>query len=161
MQGENPTTAIAKILPGVDVVDMVYRRRAKEEQMALRFAFDTEIRHEFLKDLAKNGRDALLAAGMTGANLKTLEAGRVPRGFQVHHIRPLSDNGTNDYANLVLIRAHPEHEAIHRYLDPQVQHLAVGEATKVRLPAPEPGIYGAKAPADRRVALHVHARQGR
>jgi hypothetical protein len=83
----------------------------------------------------------LLECGFSLRNITTLANGRVPRGFQVHHIRPLDDGGTNDFSNLVLIRAHPAHEAVHRYLDPQIHGLECGKTRVVSLPIPEPGIH--------------------
>jgi hypothetical protein len=160
MQGRrNSENALARVLPGVPIVEMAYRRRDRHEKAALRAHFDEEGRGNFLRSLVSTQRDRLLANGLTAANLASLEQGRVPRGYQVHHIRPLDDGGTNDHDNLVLIRAHPEHEAIHRYLDPQIERLAIGESRVVRLPEPSPGLYtaGARPALDRRVILRSGA----
>lgn len=147
----------------MEVVDFVYHRRPKAEKAALRNQFDQEIRRDFLKSLAQRRVD-LAAAGFSQQQVATLARGHVPHGYQVHHIRPLDDGGTNDFSNLVLIRAHPDHEAIHRVLDPQIQSLAVGESRTVRMPMVTPGIYSPPT-ARRDAALAVHSarvgRQGR
>lgn len=134
---------LQSVLP---IVDFAYRRRDKEEKAALRAEFHWGGRQSFLKALVHRQGDDLRRAGFTEQSLACLARGRAPRGFQVHHIRPLDDGGTNDYANLVLIRAHPEHEAIHRYLDPQIQNLVVGETRMVRLPQPAAGICPSPSP---------------
>jgi hypothetical protein len=140
--------ALARDLPGVAIVEMSYRRRDRAERRALRDHFDEEVRGNFLRHLAETQGGRLLRSGLTPANLESMTQGRAPRGYQVHHIRPLDDGGTNDFGNLVLIRAHPEHEAVHRYLDPQIATLAVGQARMVRLPAVTPGFHAPTAARD-------------
>jgi hypothetical protein len=147
--------ALAAALPGIPVVAMTYHRREPEEKQRLREAFDSDVRRSFLQYLARSQRDGPRSRGLTEQNLATLSQGRVPRGYQVHHIRPLDNGGTNDFTNLVLIRAHPEHEAVHRYLDPQIHGLAVGQSRQVRLPVPASGIY--EAGPDRSAASPVAA----
>jgi hypothetical protein len=137
-------------LPAVQVIDFAYHRRPADEKLALRSAFDSELRSRFLKDLARDHEAELRASGFSPFNIAALTRGRVPRGYQVHHIRPLDDGGSNDPSNLVLIRAHPEHEAVHRFLDPQLQDLRHGESRRVRLPVVPPGIQRPADPVHRR-----------
>jgi hypothetical protein len=129
------------VLANVPIVDFRYQRRDKAERNALRTAFDMEIRQSFLKSLAHRYKQDLQDSGFTSQNIRSLARGYVPRGYQVHHILPLDDGGTNDFSNLVLIRAHPEHEAVHQYLDPQIQDLEVGDSRSIKLPKVAPGIY--------------------
>jgi hypothetical protein len=143
-------------LPTAGLIDFTYSRRAKAEKRALREAFDAEFRVDFLKHLAQSRSSELRASGFSPQNIASLARGRVPRGYQVHHIRPLDDGGTNDPSNLVLIRAHPEHEAIHRFLDPQLQDLRRGQSRIVKLPVVAPGFN--KAPPLRH---HIPERRGR
>ena len=86
------------------------------------------------------------ARGFTERNLESLRFGKVPHGYNVHHIKPLDDGGDNRFDNLVLIRAHPEHEAIHRYLDPQLKGLDRGQSRTVQLPMPDAGAYRRSGP---------------
>ena len=137
----SPSQQLAAALPGVPVVEMVYSRRPKAERVALREAFDTEGRQAFLRHLLTERSAELKAKGFTERNLESLRYGKVPHGYNVHHIKPLDDGGDNRFDNLVLMRAHPEHESIHRYLDPQLRGLERGESRTVRLPMPEAGAY--------------------
>jgi hypothetical protein len=132
---------LAASLPDVPVVEMVYRRRGKAERAALREAFDTEERQAFLRHLLTERSEELRAKGFTERNFESLRRGKVPHGYNVHHIKPLDDGGDNRFDNLVLMRAHPEHEAIHRYLDPQLKGLEAGQSRTVALPLPEAGAY--------------------
>jgi hypothetical protein len=128
-------------LPDVPVVDFVYKRRDKALRAAMREAFDTEGRQAFLQHLLTERSEELKAKGFTERNFESLRRGKVPHGYNVHHIKPIDDGGDNSFGNLVLMRAHPEHEAIHRYLDPQLRGLEAGQSRTVRLPMPQAGAY--------------------
>jgi len=162
----SPSQGLAAALPDVPVVEMVYSRRAKAERVALREAFDTEGRQAFLRHLLTERRADLKAKGFTERNLESLRYGKVPHGYNVHHIKPLDDGGDNRFDNLVLLRAHPEHESIHRYLDPQLKGLDNGQSRTVRLPLPEAGAYRREAPeaerepAQARTAQRLRQRAG-
>jgi hypothetical protein len=137
----SPRQALAAALPDIPVVDMVYHRRDKAGRAALREAFDTEDRQAFLRHLLTERSDDLRARGFTERNFESLRRGKVPHGYNVHHIKPIDDGGDNRFDNLVLMRAHPEHEAIHRHLDPQLKGLEAGQARTVQLAMPEAGAY--------------------
>jgi len=152
---------LGAVLPGVPVVEMSYRRRAKAEHEALRHAFHQEDRQAFLSYLLTEKGAEMRAKGFTERNLESLRRGKVPHGYNVHHIKPLDDGGDNGFDNLVLLPARPQHEAIHRYLDPQLKGLERGEARRVRLPMIEAGAYAApRREADPRRLRHV-AEMGR
>lgn len=140
-RSQAPRRQLAAALPDIPVVEMVYTRRSQAERAALREAFDTEGRQAFLHHLLTERSAELRARGFTERNLESLRFGKVPHGYNVHHIKPLDDGGDNRFDNLVLMRAHPEHEAIHRYLDPQLKGLERGQSRTVRLPMPEAGAY--------------------
>jgi hypothetical protein len=123
------------------MIEMTYLRRDLAEKAALRDSFQLGDRQAFLQYLVEQRGDELRARGFTPRNFESLQRGKVPHGYNVHHIRPLDDGGDNRFDNLVLLRAHPEHEAIHRYLDPQLRGLQVGQIRQVTLPYPEPGSY--------------------
>jgi|SRR5579859_5484499 len=129
------------VLPDVPLADFVYRRRGKEEAEALRHSFHHEERRAFLSYLLTEKSAEMLAKGFTERNLESLRRGKVPHGYNVHHIKPLDDGGDNRFNNLVLLPARPQHEAIHRYLDPQLKGLERGESRRVRLPMIEAGAY--------------------
>ena len=122
------------------MVEMVYHRRAKAERAALRDAFNEGGRQSFLQHLARDKWGELGSRGFTSRNRESMLNGRVPHGFNVHHIKPLDDGGDNSFENLVLMRAHPDHEAVHRYLDPQLKGLENGQSRTVKLPMPQPGV---------------------
>lgn len=145
----SPRERLVAALPDVPVVEMVYHRRGKAERQALREAFDTERRQAFLHHLLTERSADLRARGFTERNFESLRRGKVPHGYNVHHIKPLDDGGDNRFDNLVLLRAHPEHEAIHRYLDPQLKGLEAGQARTVQLPLPEAGAYRRQEPQAR------------
>lgn len=149
-RSQSPRGQLTAVLPDIPVVDMVYTRRAKSEHRALRDAFDSEGRQAFLRHLLVEKSAELRARGFTERNLESLRFGKVPHGYNVHHIKPLDDGGDNRFDNLVLMRAHPEHESIHRYLDPQLKGLERGESRTVRLPLPEAGAYRRSEPQSAR-----------
>ena len=153
---ESPRRQLTAVLPDIPVVEMVYTRRSQAERAALREAFDTEGRQAFLRHLLTERSAELRARGFTDRNLESLRFGKVPHGYNVHHIKPLDDGGDNGFDNLVLLRAHPEHEAIHRYLDPQLKGLERGQSRTVRLPMPEAGAYRRSGPEGRRGEQSQH-----
>lgn len=144
-----PEQALKKSLPDVPVVAFEYRRRGMVEKAALRESFHTGDRQAFLSHLLQERGGDLQAQGFTERNLESLRRGKVPHGYNVHHIKPLDDGGDNRFDNLVLLKAHPNHEAIHRYLDPQLKGLQVGQARQVSLPMPAAGAYRGSAEAAR------------
>jgi hypothetical protein len=135
--------SLAAVLPDVALVEMIYRRRDKLEAESLRHAFHHEDRKAFLSYLLTEKAADMRARGFTERNFESLRRGKVPHGYNVHHIKPLDDGGDNRFDNLVLLPARPQHEAIHRYLDPQLKGLERGEARPVRLPMIEAGAYAA------------------
>src|ERR1700741_2233826 len=112
--------SLSAVLPDVPVVDFTYRRRDKAEAETLRHAFHHEDRKAFLTHLLTDKSGEMRAKGFTERNMESLRRGKVPHGYNVHHIKPLDDGGDNRFDNLVLLPARPQHEAIHRYLDPQI-----------------------------------------
>jgi hypothetical protein len=138
---QTPEQHLSKALPDVPVISFDYRRRDIAEKAALRESFQMGERQAFLSHLVQDRAGDLRSQGFTERNLESLRRGKVPHGYNVHHIKPLDDGGDNRFDNLVLLKAHPTHEAIHRYLDPQLRGLDVGQTRRVSLPAPEPGAY--------------------
>ncbi|WP_369397695.1 PAAR domain-containing protein [Pseudomonas plecoglossicida] len=99
-------------LPGVRVEKFLYVKRSNAERMALRRVFDSVERARFLKDLSGTveGVNGLKRAGFNGADIRMIQSGKLPsKEWQVHHIKPLDDGGTNDFDNLVLIKLESYH----------------------------------------------------
>jgi hypothetical protein len=143
-EGQESDQTLKKILPDVPLVAIDYQRRGLAEKAALRESFQMGERQAFLAHLVRERAADLRAKGFTERNIDSLRRGKAPHGYNVHHIRPLDDGGDNRFENLVLLRAHPEHEAIHRHLDPQLRGLEVGQTRRVNLPLPEPGALRAR-----------------
>ena len=131
---------LGHVLPDVPVVEMIYQRRQKAERAALREEFNDGVRQSFLRHLAMEKDGDLRERGFKNRNIESMLRGRVPPGYNVHHIKPLDDGGDNSFGNLVLMRAHPDHEAVHRYLDPQLVGLQNGQSRTVQIPLVKPGI---------------------
>jgi hypothetical protein len=47
-------------------------------------------------------------------DIKRAKTGRPPKGYNIHHIKPKRQGGTNSFNNLILIRR-TAHEAINEY----------------------------------------------
>jgi hypothetical protein len=83
-----------------------YIKRASEELNKLRKAFNSSERKKFLEKISKDADNIkdLKKAGLTDDEIKLIENGKVPQGYQVHHKKPLDDGGDNSFDNLVLIK---------------------------------------------------------
>lgn len=90
-----------------------------------------------MKDLANNHAAALHDAGMSDGEIAMMAKGRVPSGYQVHHLLPLDDGGTNATSNLVLIRNDPDHMLITRYQTGQTQGMSAGQTRELEWPMPD------------------------
>jgi hypothetical protein len=67
-------------------------------------------------------------------NLDRAATGRVPHGFDVHHIVPLSGGGLNKFSNMCLIE-----RSLHKFInkkcfDPALRNIKVGESVDIELP---------------------------
>jgi len=135
-----PRIGAEKILAyeGWSFTAVEYQKREPVAVAALRVEFDG-VRASFLEDLAQSHRDELVAAGFTETQIEMVARGRCPTGFQVHHVIPLDDGGTNDFLNLILIRNQSEHTAITAYQNQIIRNLAPGESRRVDFPTPPRG----------------------
>jgi hypothetical protein len=101
--------------PGVALTSVKVDLRTKDETKPLRDKFDSSIRKNWMKKLAKDPatRAQLAAAGISEADLKAMEQdGLVPDTHRVHHKVPLEWGGSNDDTNFVLIQQDPYHKAL-------------------------------------------------
>jgi hypothetical protein len=74
----------------------------------------TSVRREIWKSMASSD---LAKMNWSKADRDRMVQGLAPKGYVIHHIRPLSQGGTNSYSNLVIMRRsdHLDHfEALHR-----------------------------------------------
>jgi hypothetical protein len=129
-------------LRNVAVETLTYTKRAPAETRVLRNAFNQSGRSDFLQHLAREDNIPMLRdRGLPDAQIRQLENGRVPEGFQVHHKRPLDDGGSNDFDNLVLIRNDPEHKALTNTQNALTRGMQPGETRVVDFPIPEGSLY--------------------
>jgi len=98
--------------------------------------FDSSVRSNFLKNLVEAHKEALVTAGLKDVELERMGRGKVPLGFQVHHILPLDDNGTNDANNLLLMKNRPYHTSITKLQKSSTFDMQVGEERKIGMIVP-------------------------
>ncbi len=145
--------ALAKVLPGVEVIDFTYTRRDQESYDSIKSAFKPA-KKAWLESLANvdGNKAALQAAGFKETEIESMAGGKVPNGYSVHHIKPKDDGGDNSWSNFVLISRTPEHDAVHAFVDPQKGNLGRGQSKRIRFPNVQPGIYppvpGLKLPVE-------------
>jgi len=99
---------------------------------ALRKDFEhRDLNHKFVKWLYRKG---YLHAYTHKINLERAKRGKIPKGFDVHHIIPLSGGGTNHVSNLCLIE-----QSLHKFLnkkcfDPALRTIKIGETVEIDVP---------------------------
>lgn len=67
-------------------------------------------------------------------NLERARRGKIPRGFDVHHIIPLSGGGTNHVCNFCLIE-----QSLHKFInkkcfEPALRGVKIGQTIPVEIP---------------------------
>jgi hypothetical protein len=124
-------------IPDWHMQEISYTKRTDAAREALRAEFDSSVRKAFVKDLAENHAAALRQTGMSDADIAMMARGRVPQGYQVHHLLPLDDGGTNATSNLVLIKNDPDHMLITRYQNGETRGMSAGETRKLEWPMPD------------------------
>ncbi|WP_349677029.1 HNH endonuclease signature motif containing protein [Pseudomonas sp. UBA1879] len=64
-----------------------------------------------------------------------MQAGKLPNeDWQVHHVKPLDDGGTNSYDNLVLIKNEPYHKVLTNAQRTLTGKTTLGESKVVEWP---------------------------
>jgi hypothetical protein len=127
-------------IPDWHMVEISYTKRTDAAREALRAEFPP-VRRAFVKDLAENHAATLRDAGMSDVAVAMMAKGRVPSGYQVHHLLPLDDGGTNATSNLVLIKNDPDHMLITRYQIEQTQGMSPGQTQKLEWPVPDSQVH--------------------
>ena len=118
------------------------QKRVTKALEALRRKFNSSVRRNFLIYLSSNV-EALKAAGFTDAEILKMKKGEVSKKWQVHHILPLDDSGTNDFSNLVLIINDPYHKALTSYQIVNTKGFEIGVPYLIEWPVfHDPVYYG-------------------
>jgi hypothetical protein len=113
-------------------MSIIFIRQSVEKTHQLRRAFKQEnVPMLFLNFLLDNGYLERLNGRFNPAKLKK---GKVPRGFDIHHIIPLSGGGSNALSNLCLIE-----KSFHKFLnrrcfDPALKNIQEGECVEIDIP---------------------------
>ena len=111
---------------------VIFTRQPPEVTAALRREFKhSNVTEEFLKKLYVSG---LLNPILHKIYLPRLLKGKPPKGFDIHHIRPLSGGGNNSISNLCLIE-----KSLHKFLnkycfDPALKDIQEGETIEINVP---------------------------
>ncbi len=99
---------------------------------ALRKEFDRRnMNQKFVKWLWRKG---YLDKYADVINLERAKRGKIPHGFDVHHILPLSGGGGNHVSNFCLIE-----RSLHKFInkkcfEPALRSLKIGESTDIEIP---------------------------
>lgn len=119
-------------LPGMGVKKgFKYVKNSNAARKALRKDFNKTARKDFLK--AIDPAD-LRKAGLSASDIDKIAKGKVPTGYQVHHVFPIDDGGTNDFSNLVLIKNSPDHQIITNHQKYSTGDLGPGQSKTVDWP---------------------------
>lgn len=112
--------------------------RSEEETHRLReeYELNNKVQHDFIKMLAASGvLDCFFFKQFCTIMRRR---GTQPRGYQIHHILPLSLGGTNDFENLMLVQK-DAHAEIHKRIWDDIYKImnaeGVGTRAKVLVPA--------------------------
>ncbi len=131
-------------LPGVRTENMLYTKRAPAEAKLLRNEFDSKVRGSYLKHLSDGPErvSTLKRTGFDDAEIGRMQAGKPPNDeWQVHHIKPLDDGGTNSFENLVLIKNEPYHKVLTNVQRALTGKMTPGESKMVDWPMIDGDIY--------------------
>jgi len=115
-----------------------FKKRPEAKRVALRTEFNRTVRTAYLRHLAETRREELIFNGLSPAQVVAMAKGDMPCGYQVHHIVPLDDGGTNAFENLILIRNNREHSALTAYQNAFTRGLSPGDSVAVDYPVPLP-----------------------
>ena len=120
--------------------EIAYVKRNRAEYEALRDDFDSGVKKEFLTGLGEDP-EYLRSKGFSETEIRMIQDGKSPDGWQVHHKLPLDDGGTNDLDNLVLIQNHPSHKAVTTYQNSFSRNMEEGETRTVNWPVIQNRVY--------------------
>ena len=111
---------------------VIFTKQNKEYTRLMRKEFDHKrLNRVFVLWLYRSGK---LEPYAKQINLARAARGLIPRGYDVHHIVPLSGGGNNKISNLCLID-----KSLHKFInkkcfDPALNRIKEGETTIVNVP---------------------------
>jgi len=79
--------------------------------------------------------------GLSDADIKKLQKGRPPAGYQAHHKLPLDDGGTNDQSNFALTKNDPFHKVFTNEQNSLTKGLQTGDSKIIEFPVPKGNLY--------------------
>lgn len=134
------------VLPKVNIKQITYKKRTREETQKLRNKFGSSVRKNFVKSLANDANKVkkLKQAGLTDVDIKKLKAGQIPTGWQVHHKIPLDGGGTNDFDNLILMKNDPYHKALTNAQRKATKCMVENQTKVIDWPIPDGFVYPPK-----------------
>jgi hypothetical protein len=81
-------------------------------------------------------------SGIDEVGISRMQEGKLPnRDWQVHHIKPLDDGGTNNFNNLTLIKNDPYHKVLTNYQNSVTRGMKPGESLTLDWPMIDVDIY--------------------
>jgi len=113
-------------------MSVLFTKMPKEYTREKRKEFDHKrLNRVFVLWLYRSGK---LNPYVKEMNLARAARGLIPKGYDVHHIVPLSGGGNNKLSNLCLIEK-SLHKFINRYcFDPALKRIKEGEALQINVP---------------------------
>jgi hypothetical protein len=140
---EGTLRGIKTTLPGVQTRTITYRKIDPRAAESARAVFNSTDRPAFLTALASDPQRVtqLKKAGLTDADIAMMNAGGVPRGYNVHHKIPIDAGGGNESSNLILMKNEPYHYTVTNYQNELIRGMNVGEVKTFDYPIPEGFIY--------------------
>ena len=142
-----------KTFLGMPCETVTFTVPTKERQNAVRQEFATKARAAFLKHLAQTQYKRLRAAGITAKDIKLMEKGKTPNGWNTHHKLSVYGGGTNDFKNLIIMPIPPHDELHHEVIDPQLKGKDLSAGVKIKLPWSDDMVW--KRPAQSREKLNA------
>ena len=131
-------------LPGVKTEEFLYVKRPSADLKSLRNEFDRSGRSNFLKDISNTQEKVatLKKSGFSDLEIAKIQNGKLPnKEWQVHHIKPLDDGGTNNFENLTLIKNEHYHKVITNIQRTLTKGMGAGDSKLVEWPMIETRIY--------------------
>lgn len=124
-------------LNGMESRPLDYTKRSPEEVSNYRRPFDSSVRKNWLKNTVEHHEGHLRNAGLDDDDLDRMRAGKAPRRYDVHHIEPLDDGGTNTDSNLILMRKETEHKLLTGYQNSMTRGMKPGDSQIIEWPYPQ------------------------
>ncbi|OFW82643.1 MAG: hypothetical protein A2018_08025 [Alphaproteobacteria bacterium GWF2_58_20] len=115
-------------------INVRYTVASKEQRDQRRNYYHDVVRKQFASHLATHHAEKLRILGIPEEQITIMrDRGEGPEGYNIHHKIPLHAGGTNDFSNLILMRA-DLHCHLHRFVDAKILGLKVGKSRDVVLP---------------------------